>query len=234
MRGSFLSAYVVIAGLMEASPAGAQQPWEAAASLSQALARTIETALPRTGYDHTLTWSGFGVRGGHDVFWSLFTPEQAADTASEERQSRGGWISANGASGAVHLCGGRDRVEQMDVLIDDLWARDEEVADLLQLRGVTATLIETRTHRPLADIRADDGRTSDHYRGLLDARPALRRWRLEAPQRLPATLSARHFCTPPGTRYATRCATLWSLHFAVGDAAETAAPCPGAGRYRLF
>ena len=230
MRATVLPLLVAAFGL-SAWPGQAQQPWEAAANLHQALARTIETALFREAYDNTRTWGGFGVRGGRDVFWHLFTPDQAAATASEDRQSRGGWISANGASGNVLLCGDRDRVEQMDVRIDDLWARGEDVPDLLRRRGVAVTPIETRAHPPLADVRADDGRTSDHYRRRLDAQPALRRWRLEAPQRLPATLTARHGCTPPGTRYATQCATLWSLRFAVGEPTETPISCLGLGRY---
>lgn len=230
MRARILT--LVLAGCsFAASPGQAQQPSESASSLHRALARTIEAAMPQEAYDHTSTWSGFGVRGGRDVFWPLFTPERAAETASDERQSRSGWISANGATGEVQLCGDRDHVEQMDVLIDSFRADGEDVPDLLRGRGLTVTLIETRDHSPLADISADDGRTSDHYRSQFYAQPALRRWRLEAPQRFPATLSAHHGCTRPGTRSATRCATVWSLRFAVGEAAETPISCLGLGRY---
>lgn len=233
MRRTILS-LCLAAVATAAAPASAQNPWEPAQTAHQALARSFETALPHEDYDSTLTWSGFRVGGGRDVFWHLFTPERAAETSDDPAQQRSGWLSANGASGDVLLCGDRQRVLQMDIRLNDLWVGGEDVIDLLQRRGVTATLIETHPHRDLSDPAADDGRSSDHYRSLLDRTPALRRWRLEAPQRLPAALTARHGCTAPGARSATQCATLWSLHFAVGEAAETPISCLGLGRYGYF
>lgn len=229
MRGSVLTLFIAAVSLSPSS-GHAQQPWEPAASLNQALARAIETALPREGHDQALTWSGFGLRGGQDVFWHLLTPEHA----SEERQQRRGWISVQGASGDVMLCGDRVRVDQMDVRVVDIWRESEDIPEFLRRRGVAVTLIETRPHVPLDDIAADDGRRSEYYRALLNAQPAVRRWRLEAPQRLPATLTARHGCTPPGTRSATQCMTLWSLRFADGEAADRPIPCLGLGHYRHF
>lgn len=225
------SRFLFLAAGLAATPAVAQNPWEDAATIHQALARAIADALPREENGPSVAWAAVRFGGGRDVSWPLFTPAQARETAAEDRQERNGHISVNGAGGEILLCGDRVNVEQIDVRINDIWRGDEDIPDLLRRRGLSVTLIENQPHRPLSHPGADDGRTSDYYRSRLDAQPALQRWRLEAPQRLPVTLTARHGCTPPGTRSATQCATLWSLRFAVADAAENPSFCLGLGRY---
>lgn len=233
MRPALSLPFAVAAAVFLPMPAQAQQPWEPAANVEQALARIIDDALPRADQDWALTWCGFGVRGGRDVFWHMFTPEQAQATAARAQQFRSGWLSAGGAGGDVMVCGDRTRIRSLSLSTSDIWLGREDVVDLLGRRGIAAILIETRERPPTPGETGSNGRGA-HYRSMLDRYPGYRKWRIEAPRRTPAELVAVHGCTPPGTRSATQCRMTWTLHFAADgtDAPhDAAAPCLDLGRY---
>lgn len=211
-----------------AAPAHAQNPWEDAATVEQAVARAVSDAMAETRYPWSLNWSAFGIRGGRDVFWHLAPPNPYIPVPLPEGvHRRTGWISVRGRSGGVAVCGDAERIGGMSISVAGLWLGEGDVIAELTARGVRSTLVETRE----AVIEDDgEGRASGYYRDLIRARPALQRWRLEQADHDPAELSAVHACTPPGTRHATHCWVTWKVVFQPDDPTP-GADCPVAGRY---
>lgn len=198
---------------LSAAPAMAQQPWERAADFEQALARVIDDALPRTDHDWGLTWDGFGLRGGRDVFWQMLSPEDAREDLARDLHRRTGWLDAENDDADVVLCGDAATVQMLTLSTSSIREGRGNLDAELSKRRIVATLIRhdrggtSGTDFDL-DLRDDD---RDRSR---PSRSSHREWRIEAPGRHPATLIADHGCTPPGTRHATMCRTRWALIFA--------------------
>lgn len=210
--------------VLSAAPAHAQNPWEDAATVEQAIARAVSDAMAETRYPWSLDWSAFGVRGGRDIFWHLAPPAPYTPVPLPEGvHRRTGWLNVRGRSGAVAVCGDAERIGGMAIQVADLWRGESDVIADLAARGVRATLLETRSG-------AVDEDEHPYYRDLILARPALQVWRLEQTGHEPAELRATHACTPPGTRHATHCWTVWRLVFRP-DAPMTGADCPLPGRH---
>ena len=215
-----------VLAVVAASPAAAQQPWENAATVEQAIARAVEDAMPETAYGWALNWSAFGVRGGRDIFWHLYPPKPyEPEPLPEGVHRRTGWLSVNGRSGDVTLCGDADRVGMMEIEISDAWLGQSDVIAELEARGVSAVLTSEVPVRPRPGRTADDAETDHHHAAMLARFPVLRTWRLTKAGLGPVDLTAFHGCTPPGTRSATRCWMTWTVLFRPDERAAGDEPC---------
>lgn len=213
--------------LLATTPALAQNPWEDSTSVEQAVARAIADAMPVSRYDWSLRWDAFGIRGGRDVFWHLYDPQPYYRTPLPEGvHKRTGWLSVNGRSGDVQVCGDADIISQLSFEVSDLWLGESDLIEDLAAQGVAATLTEDIARRPsLRDGFGDPHEPGGYYEGLIGRHPALRTWRLEQAEHEPVDLNAVYSCTPPGTRSATRCWMVWTVTFRPDERAEGAEPC---------
>lgn len=197
---------------LSAAPAMAQQPWERAANLEQALARIIDDALPRTDQDWGLTWRSFGLRGGRDVFWHMLSPEDAREDLARDLHRRTGWLDAENGDADIVLCGDATTVQMLTLSTSSIREGRGDLDAELSKRRIVATLIRHDRGRTSGNDFDLDLRHDDRDRTRL-SRSSHREWRIQAPGRHPATLIADHGCTPPGTRHATMCRTRWALIF---------------------
>lgn len=216
----------VMVAVLGASPAAAQHPWENAATVEQAIARAVEEAMPGTTYPWSLDWNAFGVRGGRDIFWHLNPPQPNLRHALPEGvHHRTGWLSVNGRSGSVTVCGDADRVGMMTIEVNDIWLGQSDVIAELEARGVAAVLVSEIPVRPELGTLHEEFEPSPHYDAMVRRFPALRTWRLTKAGLEPVDLTATRRCTPPGTRSATQCWMKWSVLFRPDERDASAEPC---------
>ena len=214
-----------------AGPAAAQQPWEGAATVEQAIARAVEEAMPETAYGWSLNWSAFGVRGGRDIYWHLNPPAPYLRRPLPEGvHQRTGWLSVNGRSGSVRVCGDADRIGMMTIEVNDIWLGQSDVIAELEARGVAAVLVSQIPVRPELETSYEEFEPSPHYDALVRRFPALRTWRLTKAGLEPVDLTATRRCTPRGTRSATQCWMRWSILFRPDERDASAEPCLPPGR----
>lgn len=222
---SLMCAVAICAASLSPGPAQAQTD-RAATSVEHAVARTVAASMPRVGYPRSLSWSGFGVRGGRDVFWHLHDPEPyhripLADGVHQRR----GWLSVGRRSGDVIVCGDDALIGRLSIEISDNWIGESDVIAELEALGVTATPIERTADSPLLALGYDVDDVNPNYLERIGSYPALRAWRLETAEREPVELSANYHCTPPGTRSATRCEMIWAVLYRPDEPRPTADPC---------
>lgn len=219
-----------LAGLFIPAAAQAQQPWQSAATVEQAIARAVADAMPDLRYPFRLDWSAFGVRGGRDIFWHLAPPgTHPLNPPPPGTHRRTGWLSVAGRSGDVAVCGDDERIGGMAVSVSDNWLGRSDVIQELADRSVTATLVESR-EADLGGLETDHGPAGESYHAVVTRYPAHRLWRLEREGREPANLIASYRCTPPGTRHATRCKMTWSVLFRPDEPLPGWEVCLAAGR----
>lgn len=227
MLVSALSAAIAMVAPAQLPPPGAPSD-----TIEQAIARTVADSMPDLRYPWRLNWGAFGVRGGRDVFWHLTGPDdQPLRPLPPGVHRRTGWITVRGGSGSVAVCGDAHRIGGMTISIASMWMGrgEHDVIAQLSLHRVRATLLETRD-ADLSRFDHPEAQTDGYYRDMINARPALQRWRLERDGHQPVDLAAVHTCTPPGTRHATHCWVTWQVTFLPDDPLP-GADCPLPGRY---
>ena len=201
------------------TPPANQHPGEPPATIEQAVVRAVSNAMPEAAYDWSLDWNAFGARVGRGVFWHLNAPESyRPHPLPAGIHRRTGWVSVNGRTGDVAVCGDADRVGRLSLTVSDTWLGESDVIAELAERGVRATLTEVMPAVPPPE-------SGPYYRTLIAREPARRTWRLEQDGREPVDLTAEWSCTPPGTRSATRCRMTWSVLFRPDERAAGTQPC---------
>ena len=206
-------------------PVSAQQPWELASTVEQAVARALADAMVHSRYGQP-TWAGFGVHGGRDVYWHLVGPTSDPPGPFLRRT---GWLAVGGRTGSVAVCGDATAVHAFAIAVSDIWlASEEAMMTALNARGITAELLMSQEFP--STLRNDD--RNGYYGTLLRERPAYREWRVSRPDYAPAVLTAGRACTPPGTRSATQCWMKWTLYRRPDYSRNTRLPtenCPTGG-----
>lgn len=212
---------IALLTLADVAPATAPQVSGALETVEQAIGRAVANAMPDVANDWFLNWSAFGTRVGRGVSWHLNPPRPYRRRPLPEGvHQRTGWLSVNGRTGDVAVCGDADQVGLMTLTVSDIWLGDSDVIVALAERGVRATLTEnvpTPAYSPPESER--------YYQELISRNPARRTWRLEQAGREPVDLRAEWSCTPPGTRSATRCQMTWSVLFRPDERSAGAEPC---------
>lgn len=209
-------------------PVSAQQPWELATTVEQAIARALADAMVHSRYGQP-TWAGFGVHGGRDIYWHLVGPTSASPGPVTRRT---GWLAVGGKTGSLAVCGDATEIRAFTISVGDLWLdSDEAMMEAITAREMTTQLVTSRQFTAL------DGRDdrNGYYGNLLRERPAYREWRVTRPEYAPAVLTAQRACTPPGTRSATQCWMTWTLYRRPDFSRETGLPgevCPIGRWYR--
>ena len=209
-------------------PVSAQQPWELASTVEQAVARALADAMVHIRYGQP-TWTGFGVHGGRDVYWHLVGPTSGSPGPVTRRT---GWLAVGGKTGSVAVCGDATEIRAFTISVGDLWLdSDEAIMGAFAARAMTTDLV---TSVEFAVVQEGNDRNGYHG-NLLRERPAYREWRVTRPEYTPAVLTAQRACTPPGTRSATQCWMTWTLYRRPDYSRETRLPgedCPIGGRRR--
>lgn len=222
-------ALLALATTALADPAMAQQPWEDAATIEQAIARAIDDSMPSVQYEWSLDWSAFGVKGGRDIFWHLYPPKPYRRwPLTEGVHQRTGWLNVDGRSGSVSVCGDEDIVSRLEFDVSDIWLGKSDVIAELAGREVSATLTSEIARRPLLEDvfgEAYNAEGGDYYDALISRYPASRTWRLEKNGKEPVDLTASYRCTPPGTRHATHCSMTWSVLYRPDERTEGVDGC---------
>lgn len=212
--------------------ATAQNPWEPAATVEQAVARAIADAMPDLRYPYRLSWSAFRVRGGRDIFWHLAPPgPHPTRPAPPGTHRRTGRLSVAGRSGDVAVCGDDERIGGIAISVSDIWLGRSDVIRELADKGVVAALVESRA----ADLGAPgtEAWPGESYQAEVTQYPAHRLWRLEREGHEPAELIASYRCTPPGTRHATSCEMTWTILFRPDEPLQGLDVCLAQIRSRL-
>ena len=198
-----------------APPSADAQVWDSAATVEYAVARITADSMSDPRHAWSLNWGPFGVRLNRLVSWHLGEPDaELMPGPPEGVYRRPGWLTVNGRTGAVSVCGDADRVGGMALSMAALWLGEGDLIEALTALGVRSTLLRSQPAAALEDVH-------DHYNRLLGARPAFREWRLERDGREPVSLSETYACTPPGTRHATHCWVVWRITY------RPDAPLPG-------
>ena len=206
-------------------PVSAQQPWQLASTVEQAVARALGDAMVHTRYGQQ-TWAGFGVHGGRDVYWHLVGPTSDSPGPVTRRT---GWWAVGGKTGSVAVCGDATEIRAFTISVGDLWLdADAAMMEAIAARAMTTDLV---TSVEFPAVQEGDDRNG-YYGNLLRERPAYREWRVTQPEYAPAVLTARRACTPAGTRSATQCWMTWTLYRRPDYNRETRLPaedCPIGG-----
>ncbi|MBJ7483942.1 hypothetical protein [Brevundimonas sp.] len=209
-------------------PVSAQQPWELASTVEQAVARALADAMVHSRYGQP-TWAGFGVHGGRDVYWHLVGPTSDSPGPVTRRI---GWLAVGGKTGSVAVCGDATEIRAVTISVGDLWlASDDAMMEAIAARAMTTDLVISVE---FPAVQEGDDRNG-YYGNLLRERPAYREWRVTRPEYAPAVLTAQRACTPPGTRSAPQCSMTWKLYRRPDYSRDTRLPaedCPIGGRGR--
>lgn len=195
------------------SAAGASSAQEGPLTMEDAIARTIERALPDNGDDRSLRWESFDVGGGDHAHWHLAAPHGYRDRETPPGVTRRlGWLAAGGRQAGMAACGDDEAVAALALKVhEEQGEGPDAVLEALADRAVGAELVVRREHaRPSQDADPD---ADSHHASYLSGRAAYSEWRLTATGRGPGVLAATHGCTPPGTRSGTRCRIEWRLVF---------------------
>ena len=192
---------------------------------AQAIARTIDQALPAREYDWPLNWSAFGARTGRDIRWTLSEPgadQRGAQASGVYRRT--GWIAEHGATISATVCGDDTNVRVLTLFVDE--GQIDKGSDRADVIAPLQTLGVRATERSRQEAVIPDG-AHGSYRNRLTSVPARIVWRLEREGRSDAVLTVDHVCTPPGTASMTQCWRRFTVDFRPDHAPPIACPAPG-------
>ncbi len=192
-----------------AAPGQARQPEPGSPAAHEALAQDIAGFMAVTRWNWSLRWDAFGTRS-RNTRWHLAPPHPWSTHDLEHGVTRRtGWIASGGRQIVVAVCGDDQRVLKLAAHVDGGYG-GEGMPDLIAAFAHT----EARTS-PLA------------------ARDETRFWRLDRPERDPATLALTVVCTPEGSAAARRCWTVAEVFFRPDYDPESPAAALPAERCRL-
>jgi hypothetical protein len=208
-----MRALMILAALAAvAGSARAQTPDDYANSAETGAARAIAESMPDLQYPWQLDWGAFGVYASRDIQWHLWPPGP-----TEGVTRRTGWMTVNGRSISVSVCGDDERVGALMLETSDIWLGDGDLKPELEALGLTVRELERRERHPLFEVDPREGWEWPDWVGKVSERPGYRLYRLEQPGHEPAFLTASYLCTPPGTRHATHCSMTWTVELRAGD-----------------
>ena len=179
----------LMAAAVVAPAHAAQTTYEAPVPAHEVLAQAIAGFMAVTRWDWSLRWDAFGTRSRH-INWHLAPPiPWPTHDLGPGVTRRMGWIASGGRQIAVAVCGDDHRVLKLAAHVDGGYG-GEDMPDLI------AAFADT------------DATATPLY-----SRGETRFWRLERPERDPATLALTVVCTPEGSAAARRCWTVAEVFF---------------------